>query len=137
MNPEVFEVFNGLSPSHQRLIREFISALAESEGVTIPDDHEPVPSTYQTYINPWCHHLIDTGCCPDTIRRYSLIVSSFLDVYPNPTSSDIHAALAHLSALGQNPDTIATTLNALTNFFAYLASQHIIPSNIAEPEDDI
>ena len=117
-------------------MREFISALAESEGITISNDHEPVPCIYQTYVNPWCHHLIDTGCCPDTIKRYSLIVSNFLAVYPSPTPSDIQAALAHLSALGENPDTIATTLNALTSFFAYLASQNIIHSNIAEPEDD-
>ena len=135
MAPEVFELFNTLSPSTQRLIREFISALAESERVTI-HDHEPVPSICQTYVNPWCNHLTDTGCCPDTIKRYSLIVSSFLALYPNPTPSDIQAALARLSALGQNPDTIATTLNALTSFFAYLTSQRIIPSNIAEPEDD-
>ena len=134
MAPEVFEVFNTLSPSHQRLMREFISALAESEGITVPD-HHPTPSIYQAYLNPWCQHLADTGLSPHIINRYSLIVSDFLANYPNPTRAHIQTALANLSVLGENSETSATTFSALTSFFGYLANQHIIPSNIAEPDE--
>ena len=116
-------------------MREFIFALAQSEGITIPD-HQPTPCIYQTYVNPWCQHLADTGHGPHIIKRYSLIVSDFLATYPNPTRAHIQTALAHLSTLSQNPDTSATTFSALTSFFGYLANHHITPTNIAEPEDD-
>ena len=58
-----------LSPSKQRLVREFIWNLAQLERLTIPEDHD-ARLDYQAYVGSWLESLIAKGYSKETIRHH-------------------------------------------------------------------
>lgn len=130
MNIQLLRLFNRLSPSKQRLIREMLWSLAQLEQLAIPEDHDS-RLDYESHIEPWLQHLVAQGMSHHTIRHYHRQTRHLIQQHPHPKRIDIEAALAELTAKGRTPGTIAFAVSALKSFFGYLADRDIITTDPA------